>query len=156
MCLLPWCTGPILAVGLAELMCTRWWRPNRNRRSKRHRRFWHTCKRRSTFMEEPCKKAQDRQRIQVYSPALRVRIWALGGPTWAGGLDQTTSRSPFQPQPFCDSIRKDRFLVNYRSRYEKEQIVKRKQIVVGNFPPKSDSKKTRMNKQTLQFNLGYW
>ena len=29
---------------------------------------------------------------------------ALGGSIWAGGLDQMTSRGPFQPQPFCDSL----------------------------------------------------
>ena len=28
---------------------------------------------------------------------------AQGGPAWAEGLDQMTSRGPFQPQPFCDS-----------------------------------------------------
>ena len=27
----------------------------------------------------------------------------LGGPAWAERLDQTTSRDPFQTQPFCDS-----------------------------------------------------
>jgi len=31
----------------------------------------------------------------------------VGGPAGAlrSGLDQTTSRGPFQPQPFCDSVR---------------------------------------------------
>lgn len=48
--LLSWCSRPILETGLAELMCTRWWRPNRSWRSKRHSWFWHTCKRLSTFM----------------------------------------------------------------------------------------------------------
>lgn len=35
--LLSCCTRPILETGLAELLCTRWWRPNRSWRSKRHR-----------------------------------------------------------------------------------------------------------------------
>lgn len=30
---------------------------------------------------------------------------ALGGPAWAMGLGQMTSRGPFHPQLFCDSIR---------------------------------------------------
>jgi len=29
---------------------------------------------------------------------------AVGGPACAEGLDQTTSRSACQPQPFCDSV----------------------------------------------------
>jgi len=29
---------------------------------------------------------------------------ALGGPACAGGLDHMISRSPFPPQPFCDSM----------------------------------------------------
>lgn len=29
---------------------------------------------------------------------------AVGGSAWAGRLDQMTSRGPFQPQPFCDSV----------------------------------------------------
>jgi len=29
---------------------------------------------------------------------------ALGGPAWSGGLDQMTSRIPFQPQTFCDPV----------------------------------------------------
>ena len=29
---------------------------------------------------------------------------ALGSPAWAGRLDQMTSRGPFPPQPFCDSV----------------------------------------------------
>ena len=30
---------------------------------------------------------------------------AVGGPAWTGGQDKITSRSPFQPQPFCDSVK---------------------------------------------------
>lgn len=30
---------------------------------------------------------------------------ALGSHAWAGELDQMTFRSPFQPQPVCDSVR---------------------------------------------------
>ena len=28
----------------------------------------------------------------------------LGGPARAGGMEKMTSRSPFQPQPFCDAV----------------------------------------------------
>ena len=30
---------------------------------------------------------------------------ALGCPPWVGWLNQTTSRGPLQPQPFCDSVK---------------------------------------------------
>lgn len=29
---------------------------------------------------------------------------ALGSPAWTRGLDKVTSRGPFQPQPYCDSV----------------------------------------------------
>ena len=34
---------------------------------------------------------------------------ALDGPAWAVGLEQMTSRSPFQPQPFCGSAKGEYF-----------------------------------------------
>lgn len=36
----------------------------------------------------------------------RYKQLALDGPAWAQGVDQKTSRGPFQSQPFCDSMKK--------------------------------------------------
>ena len=41
----------------------------------------------------------DIQRLSEHDPCQMT----LGGPAWAEGLDQTTSRGPFQSQQFCDS-----------------------------------------------------
>jgi len=38
-----------------------------------------------------------------YSVLMFSSQFYLGGPTWAGRMDQMSSRGPFQPQPLCDS-----------------------------------------------------
>jgi len=35
---------------------------------------------------------------------------AVGDPALAGGLDWVTHRGPFQPRPFCDSVKQSHFL----------------------------------------------
>lgn len=55
---------------------------------------------------------------------------ALGGPSWAGQLDQMTSRGPFQPQPVCGFVIKSIFFFP-----NSNQALKYQQILKGIFIP---------------------